>query len=99
MRPKTDVVLNGETKIYPTGYREGEVGIVVTPDGGSTYTVEFTPARAPGFDFSQVTTWAPVPDMTAATTQQSTRLGPVTAIRVQVTSGTSVTVDIAQRNV
>ncbi len=65
--------------------------LVVSPTGGSTYTVEYTVASHDAIN----PTWVPLANMTAATTLQTNELGSITGYRFSVTGGTNIVVDMS----
>ena len=83
--------------IIPVDHRAGTTSVIATPSGGGNYTVEFTTVNI--FDSSITPEWIGVTDMVGATAQQDREVGTVTALRVTLNSGASVTVDIAQSDV
>ena len=82
--------------VIPFNQRGGDVAFGATPSGAGDYTIEFTiTPQNEGITKNHF----PITDMTAATTAQQQGIGPATAIRVTLNSGTDVTIDIAQSDV
>ena len=80
----------------PLNPRGGDVAIGATPSGSGNYTVEFsiTPQNQ-----GLTNNYFPISIMTGATTAEQQGIGPATVIRVTLTSGTDVTMDLAQSDV
>lgn len=98
MRPKTVTVTSGNSPYYiPLDWRGGDIGVTATPNSGN-YDVAYTHEPISG-GASNVTDWTDVTDMSAATTAQSKVIGPSTCLRITLNSGTSVKVDVTQRDV
>ena len=95
MKSFQKVVTSGSL-VIPFNQRGGDVAFGATQSGGGDYTIEFTMTP-----LNQLLTpnYFPITDMTAATTAQQQGIGPATAIRVTLNSGTDVTIDIAQSDV
>ena len=90
-------LLTTGSQIFPVDYRAGDCTINVTPTA-STYTAEFTVNNV--WDTSITPRWAPITDMTAATTAQTKGIeAPITAVRVTVNAGASVEVNLVQGSV
>ena len=80
----------------PLNPRGGDVAFGAIPSGGGDYTIEFTMTP---LNQNLTPNYFPITDMTAATAAQQTAIGPATAIRVTLNSGTDVTIDVAQSDV
>ena len=91
------IVTSGNSPlVIPLNERCGHVAFGATPSGAGDYTIEFT-MTPQNEEFTN--NYFPITDMTAATTAQQQGIGPATAIRVTLNSGTNVTMDIAQSDV
>lgn len=95
MRPKRFVVTSG-TKTIPMNQYGGDINVSANPAGSGNYDVAFTMTNI--YDTTLTPVWTDVTDMSAATTAQAKEInGAITALRITLNSGTSVTVDIAQQ--
>lgn len=76
--------------VIPIPEGKEPTSLVCTPNAG-TYSVEYscTPKES-----KQSPNWVPDPDITGATTQKSAEYGKISFIRVTLTAGTSVSVDV-----
>ena len=96
MRSRQFVVTSSNSpRTIPLNPRGGPTAFAAIPDS-ATYTVEFTLTPLQG---GLTPNPLAISNMTAATTDQSTEIGPSTAIIVTLDSGTSVAIDIAQSDV
>jgi hypothetical protein len=93
MKPKQVIVTSGTT-IVPVDYSSRATSVVATPAGSGNYTVSYTVANLLASDITA--NYVEIADMTTATAEQTAELGPITALKIELHSGTSVTVDIAQ---
>lgn len=97
MRPKSITVTTSNSPYYiPLNWRGGEVGVTATPNSAN-YDVAYTHEPI-GSGAASVTDWVDITDMSAATAQASKEVGPNTCLRVTLNSGTSVKVDVTQRD-
>lgn len=96
MRSRQFIVTSSNSPFtLPLNPRGGRTGFAAIPNS-ATYTVEFT--LTPLREGLAINTLA-ISNMTSATTNQQTGIGPVTALIITLDSGTSVTIDIAQSDV
>jgi hypothetical protein len=74
---------------------EGTVitSVVGTPTAGATFTMEYS-CTPQGKKYVPV--WVPIPDFTAATTQQTVKLSGVCRLKVEVTGTNECVFDINQ---
>jgi len=96
MRPKEITLSSVTNTVVPVSYRNGPIGVTAVPTA-STYTVEFTTDNV--HNTNATVTWIAVTNMSAATTTQSQQVeGPITALRVAQSAGTSTKFSITQRD-
>lgn len=99
MRPKSITVTSGNTPFYwPMDWRGGDIGVTATPSGAGNFDVAYTHEPI-GDGADQVADWTNITDMSGATAAASKIIGPATCLRITLNSGTSVKVDVAQRDV
>ena len=96
MRPQRIVQDSVGNTVIPVDHRSGAYSVVATPTAGN-YDVAFTVTDI--YDTSLTPTWIDITGMSGATTQQDKEVGVAVAFRVTLNSGTSVLVEIAQRDV
>jgi hypothetical protein len=97
MRPKQIIVTSGNSPVtIPVNWRSGESGIVTAlPAGVGNYTVASSNDNV--YDPSITPTYTNVVNMTAATAQVSQAYDTgITALKVTLHSGTSVTITVSQ---
>lgn len=82
--------------VIPFNQRGGDVAFGVTPSGAGDYTVDFTMTP---LNQNLTPNYFPVTIMQGVTTAEQQGIGPATAIRVTLNSGTNVTIDVAQSDV
>lgn len=98
MRPKTVTVTSSNSPYYiPVNWRGGEIGVTATPSGAGNFDVAYTHEPI-GSGAANVTDWTDITDMSAATAAASKVIGPATCLRITLNSGTSVKVDVTQRD-
>lgn len=99
MRPKTITVTSANSPFYwPMDWRAGEIGVTATPSGAGNYDVAYTHEPISS-GAASVTNWTDAESMSAATAAASKVIGPCTCLRITLNSGTSVAVDVVQRDV
>lgn len=95
MRPKQKVVTSGNSPVViPVDYTSRATSVVALPAGSGNYTVAYTCDNV--WDSAVTPTYTNITAMTTATTQQTAELGPITALKITLHSGTSVTISVVQ---
>lgn len=99
-RPKSFTVTSANSPFYiPMNWRAGTTAVTATPSGSGDYDVAYTleDISISGSNGAEnATDYVDIEEFSAATAQASRLIGPCTALRVTLNSGTSVKVDITQ---
>lgn len=91
MRPNS-VQITSSPYIFPLDWSMGTHSISITPNA-ATVNVFYTRQLPEDGDFSSVTTWIEIGDLTGITAPANENIGPATALKIEVT-GTSAQLDV-----